>query len=136
MSSSEFWNEFWKPISTLEALIDADHISEWDLPPSLLRYLREVAKKDESDVLIVFAKAKGGGKELQVIESYADGDSETITRPRGGIVHAMLNKRIEYAQNRHFLLPIKNNRGEARWLYKSNIGHAILQNLRVQQPTL
>ena len=125
-----------KPLSALEALIEGDEVSEWDLPRSLLRYLREVAKKDESDVLIVFATARGGGKELQVIESYADGDSETITRPRGGIVHAMLNKRAEYKENRHFLLPIKNNRGEARWLYKSNIGQAILQNLRVHKPTV
>ena len=104
--------------------------------PAIFFGISERWPKDESDALIVFAKAKGGGKELQVIESYADGDSETITRPRGGIVHAMLNKRIEYAQNRHFLLPIKNNRSEARWLYKSNIGHAILQNLRVQNPTV
>ena len=124
-----------RPISALETLIEGGQLSEWDLPPSLLRYLREVARKDESDVLIVFATPKGGGKKLQVIESYADGDSETITRPRGGIVHAMLNKSVEYSQNRHFLLPIKNNRGEARWLYKSNIGQAILQNLRVQKPT-
>lgn len=125
-----------KPLSALESLSQTGQISEWELPPSLLTYLREIAKPDESDVLIVFATATGGSKALQVIESYKDGDSETITRAKGGIVHAMLNKRIEYAQNRHFLLPIKNSRGEARWLYKSNIGHAILQNLRVQKPTV
>ena len=72
----------------------------------------------------------GEQKLLQNIEQYKDGNPATITRARGGIVHAMLNKRKEYEENNHFILPIRNETGQARFLYKANLGHYILQNLR------
>ena len=124
------------PITALENMIASGAIDAKSLPISLINYLREVAKQDESDVIIVTRTTETGARVLQNIERYSDGDSETITRSKGGIIHAMLNKREEYAKNNHFLLPIRNEKGEARFLYKSNIGHTILQNLRVHRPTL
>ena len=125
-----------RPISFLEGLLERELISEAHLPSALLAYIRETAKADESDILIVLRKENGSNL-LQNIERYeSDGDPQTITRHRGGIVHAMLNKRIEYDENRHFILPIKNLNGQARFLYSSRIGHSIMQNLRVSKPTL
>ena len=46
------------------------------------------------------------------------------------------HKRLEYKNNKHFILPIKNSSNQARILYKTNFGHAILQNLKVSKPTL
>ena len=64
-------------------------------------------------------------KVLQNIERYSsDEDQETITRARGGIIHAMLNKRTEYDKNNHFILPIRNDLGEMRFLYKRRRYHA------------
>ena len=120
-------------ISFIERLVECSLIKTTSFPISLIKYLREVAKPDESDVLIVFRSVQDQNV-IQTIDSYKDGNSETITRPRGGIIHAMLNKRREYAENTHFILPIKNDKGEARFLYKSNIGQVILQNLRVHSP--
>lgn len=124
-----------KPIEFVESLLSRNLINATHFPPSLITYLREVADKDEGDVLIVL-RSKGDQHFIQNIERYEkDGDPVTITRSRGGIVHAMLNKRKEYSENRHFILPIKNNTGQARFMYKSNIGQTILQNLKVHAPT-
>lgn len=124
-----------RPISLLTELIAKGLLKEENFPDSLVKYLKEVSASNESDILLVFRIEKDGSKVMQNIERYSDGDSLTITRPRGGIVHAMLNKRDSYASNRHFILPIKNANGQARFLYKSNIGETILQNLKVQKAT-
>jgi Z1 domain/Type III restriction enzyme, res subunit len=118
-----------KPLTFLENLADRNLIDDSQLPSTLFSYLREICKEDESDMLIVLRDSNTDPK-LQNIEQYKDGSPETITRKRGGIVHAMLNKRPEYSSHSHFILPIKNNNGQARFLYKSNIGQAILQNMR------
>ena len=124
-----------RPLSFIESLIESNLLDISHFPSSLVSYLREVSKKDESDILIVL-RSKGDQDFIQNIEQYKkDGDPVTITRSRGGIVHAMLNKRKEYSENRHFILPIRNNDGQARFMYKSNIGQAILQNLKVHPPT-
>lgn len=120
-----------KALSCIKSLLDSGLLSEGHFPESLMKYICETARDDESDVYLVLALEAGGKKSIQSIEKYSDGDSETITRKRGGIIHAMLNKRKEYYDNNHFLLPIKNGCGQARLLYKSNLGHTILQNLRV-----
>lgn len=123
-----------KPLTALEELLANGFLSTSWLPKSLLEYLRNTARADESDVLLVF-RNEDGTPVIQNIERYtADGDPETITRRRGGIVHAMLNKNPLYDLNNHFILPIRNDSGQARFLYKSNMGHTILQNLRVSKP--
>lgn len=123
-----------KPLTFLQSLLDCGDIKEEHFPESLLLYLREVAMQDESDVLIVL-RTEGDLSVVQNIERYeSDGDPVTITRAKGGIVHAMLNRRKEYAENNHFILPIRNQFGQARFMYKSNIGQVILQNLLVQSP--
>ena len=124
-----------RPLSFIESLLESNLLDISHFPSSLVSYLREVSMKDESDILIVL-RSKGDQDFIQNIEQYKkDGDPVTITRSRGGIVHAMLNKRKEYSENRHFILPIRNNDGQARFMYKSNIGQAILQNLKVHPPT-
>jgi hypothetical protein len=120
-----------KPLSFLRSLLEVGTLSEESLPRALLDYVEEVTGGDESRVMIVLSK-----EGIQRIGSYSDGNEETISRPRGGIVHAMLNKRPEYDAHDHFFLPLRNDLGQARILYKSNIGHTILQNLRVNSRRL
>lgn len=124
-----------KPLSFLESALQQRLLPKEALPVALLTYFREAVKPDESDFLIVLkTDKKTGARSLQNIERYDDGDASTISRPRGGIVHAMLNKRREYDENRHFLLPIRNNLGQIRFLYKAKLGPSIFQNLLVQKP--
>lgn len=111
-----------------------DLIASGDIPgdafsEAVLNYIFETAEVDESDVFMVLKRDKNGIS-MQNITNYADGVEETILRPRGGVIHAMLNKREEYAIHKHFILPIKNNQGEMRFLYKSKFGHTIIQNVR------
>ena len=123
-----------KPLTLIKQLIDDDLIAQSCFPLPLIRYLEEVSNIDESDILLV-RRVEKGVPVLQNIERYkADGDADTITRKRGGIIHSMLNKRDEYQIHTHFILPIRNDNGEARLLYKATIGHSIYQNLKTHKP--
>jgi hypothetical protein len=117
-----------KPLSLIKELIRDGLLSQECFPKPLIMYLEEVSASDESDILLV-RRVEEGNPVLQNIESYADGDVDTITRRRGGIIHAVLNKRPEYTNYTHFIMPIRNNNGQARLLYKATIGHSIYQNL-------
>lgn len=117
--------EFIRGLQT-SSLIETKHF-----PEPLLLYLEEVLNDDPNSIFFVLRSVKEN-KVIQNIEQYSDGDPETITRPRGGIIHAMLNKRKEYDTYSHFILPIKNQRGEARFIYKSRIGKTIIRNLKNQ----
>lgn len=117
-----------RPLDCIEALIEEKLLLPTHFPESLIAYLKETSFKDQKDIHMVF-RSIGEQKLLQNIEQYKDGNPATITRARGGIVHAMLNKRKEYEENNHFILPIRNETGQARFLYKANLGHYILQNL-------
>ncbi|MDA9189952.1 hypothetical protein N9P07_00795 [Alphaproteobacteria bacterium] len=119
-----------KPLQLIKELIAKNLITYDHFPESLIIFLEETSFANQKDIFIVLREEKGVST-IQNIERYKDGDPETITRTRGGIVHAMLNKRKEYDLNNHFILPIKNEKNEFRFLYKSNLGQTILQNLRV-----
>lgn len=125
--------EVCKPLTLIKQLIEDGLIAQNCFPLPLIRYLEEVSASDESDILLV-RRVEKGVPVLQNIERYeADGDPDTITRKRGGIIHSMLNKRAEYKKHTHFILPIRNNNGEARLLYKATIGHSIYQNLMTHE---
>lgn len=120
-----------RPLDFIQELIEANLISKEHFPSALMGYLREVSLDNQSDVWMV-RRSDSGQNLLQNIERYqGDGDPVTITRARGGIIHAMLNRRTEYDSHSHFILPIKNQDGKARFLYKPRIGQTVIQNLRV-----
>ena len=94
------------------------------LPASeILAYIAETSAKGSQDRIIVLKSGKNGVKSIENINLYKDGDNATITRARGGIIQAVTNKS-------HYILPIKNDDGYARFLYKANLGNTILQNVR------
>lgn len=122
-----------KIITNLKVMINKGLLPSDAINPSLIDYLEDTSKPDESDVYVVL-KMDGSSRRMQNISAYSDGYSETLTRKRGGIIHAMLNKRPEYISNKHFILPIVNDSGQCRILYKGKFGHAILQNMKVSKP--
>ncbi|MDA9550254.1 Z1 domain-containing protein [bacterium] len=127
--------DIFKPLTLIKQLIKDGLLTQDCFPLPLIQYLEEVSKRDESDIYIV-RRFEENAPVLQNIERYkSDGDPDTMTRKRGGIIHAMLNKRTEYDSHSHFILPIRNDKGEARLLYKATIGHAIYQNLMTHKPT-
>lgn len=118
-----------KPIETIRTLLGQNLISPDHFPLSLIHYLQETVIDQNKNILMVL-KSGPVGRSVHSIEQYKDGDPFSITRARGGIVHSILNKRAEYNTYDHFILPLQNKMGEARFLYKANIGHSILQNLK------
>ena len=120
-----------KALDTIKTLLRDEMISTDHFPESLLIYLEETSAVEDTFMVL---RTEQEQLVLQNIERYkTDGNVETITRKRGGIIHAMLNKRREYVTHSHFILPIRNNFGEARFMYKANLGHKILQNLKVHR---
>ena len=120
-----------KALDTIKTLLRDKMISTDHFPESLLIYLEETSAVEDTFMVL---RTEQEQLVLQNIERYkTDGNVETITRKRGGIIHAMLNKRREYITHSHFILPIRNNFGEARFMYKANLGHKILQNLKVHR---
>lgn len=116
-------------IDFIQNLKSQNFISEEHFPEPLLLYLSEVVEEDPNSIFFVFRKA-GDETFIQNIEQYSGCDAINIRRPKGGIIHAMLNKRKEYETYSHFILPIRNNNGEARFIYKSRIGKTIIRNLK------
>jgi len=116
-------------IDFIQNLKSSNLISEEHFPEPLLLYLSEVVEEDSNSIFFVLRTVRGETV-IQNIEQYSDGDALNIRRPRGGIIHAMLNKRKEYETYSHFILPIRNNNGEARFIYKSRIGKTIIRNLK------
>ena len=122
-----------QPLATIRLMLSNGMITHEHFPKALLAYIDETSE-NESGILMVL-RSEREGKVLQNINRYkSDGNQETITRKRGGIIHAMLNDMQAYNQNSHFILPIKNDLGEFRFLYKTNLGHQILQNLKGNKP--
>lgn len=117
------------PLSYLENLIKRGYLPKEAIAEVTINYLKEVIKKP-SDVCVVLVK-KRGELDIQDISNYKDGDEDSISRARGGVIHGILNKRTEYDQHDHFILPMKNINGQIRFFYKPRIGKTILQNLKV-----
>jgi hypothetical protein len=118
----------------LENLIAEGVMPESAIAPALRMYLREITSEEKNQFFLVL-KTDEDGKKIQSIENYKDGDSESIQRARGGIIHAILNNRTEYDIYQHFILPIKNKNGNARIIYKPKLKKSIMQNVRVQSAT-
>jgi hypothetical protein len=116
-------------LSFVEGLIEQGLIPKAAISEAVLGYMRETCEPAETDVVLV-TREVSGKKVLQEIERYTDADSENILRARGGIIHAMLNKSDAYISNKHFILPIRNAKGWIRFLYKSNLGHTVYENVR------
>ena len=116
------------PLSSIQRMLNDRILPENSITQTTLSFLKEIISS-ESELHIVVSKT-AEGVAIQNIENYKDGDPKSLCRARGGIVHAMLNRRKEYEEHSHFILPIKNKNGEARFFYKPKIGKTILQNLK------
>lgn len=116
------------PVTGLMNLINDNILPASCISQTTFEYLKEIIRK-ESDVYQVLVK-DGNSKGIQKIEAYSDGDVDTLCRRRGGMVHSNLNKRKEYELHGHFILPVKNSKGQARFFYKPKIGKTILQNIK------
>jgi hypothetical protein len=123
------------PIRHIEKLIDEGLLPQSAIAPALRMYFRELASEETNQFFIVL-KSGNDGNEIQTIENYKDGDQESIQRARGGIIHAMLNNRVEYDLYQHFILPIKNNDGNARIIYKPKFKKSIMQNIKLQSAAI
>lgn len=99
-------------------------ISEDHFPNVALNYIEEKTHNVHADTCLVLME----GNKIQKIESYKDGDSDTVSRKRSGIIDAIINKRKIYKGKLHYILPITNKFGKARFIYRNMLGDTIWHN--------
>ncbi len=117
-------------IDIIEEAYKNKFITERHFAREILEFIRETSKNLQNDTTLVLLKPIGAHHpKIQNIKQYRDGDEETITRAKGGIIQAIINKRNDYKNKIHYVLPIKNNNNKARFLYRQSLGQTILANI-------
>ncbi len=106
-------------------LIDDSHFSA-----EILKYIEETSSDTKLDCSLVLKHPINKTPEIQNINEYSDANNENISRYRGGIIQALINKRDVYSNKLHYILPIKNDQNKMRFLYRQNLGQRILQNIK------
>lgn len=99
-------------------------ILEEHFPNVALNYIDEKTHNVDADACLVLMD----GNRIQNIESYKDGEAETISRKRSGIIDAIINKRKMYRGKLHYILPIRNKNDQARFIYRNILGDTIWHN--------
>lgn len=117
-----------QPIQVIKDLINRNMIPTEAFPEEIFAYIMEVTGGKEQLVSLVRKHSQDGTYALQNISEYSDGNEESIQRKRGGIIDAIIHKRPAYANSLVYILPIKNNFGQMRFLFKTRIGKKILKN--------
>jgi len=113
------------PLTIISQLQDDGLIPDSAFASPFMSYIKERSLPNHSDVVMVLIRSD---RSVQYIESYKDGDVGTLMRERKGTIQAITHKVSEYDKARHFICPIRNQRGQARFLYLGNLGEHILLN--------
>ncbi len=117
------------PVDSIRSLINKKLLDETHFAPEILAYIEETSQNVHNDCSMVF-RFPGDQPFIQDIEQYSDADEDTITRKRGGIIQGLIRKRPMYEDKMHYILPIRNAKGQARFLYRQALGQNILQNVK------
>jgi len=107
-------------IDRIEKLLNLNLIDNSVFPRSYISIIKKY--NDEEDTIhMVLSK----GISIRYIESQRDADTVNISRARGGIIAATINKIDKYENATHLIMPIKNADEECRFYYKSNYAHSL-----------
>lgn len=118
-----------KPLDFLESIIGDGLIPKNALPSYLLQFIRENTSERQRDVAIVTA-SKGGFIDIENYTDLDEEDKRQIIRKRGGLVSSTINKRPEFFNMLHLIVPVKNRSGFARLYYKHYLGKKALKNMK------
>lgn len=112
-------------IDRIEKLLNLNLIDNSVFPRSYISIIKKY--NDEEDTIhMVLSK----GISIRYIESQRDADTVNISRARGGIIAATINKIDKYENATHLIMPIKNADEECRFYYKSNYAHSLASRKR------
>lgn len=118
-----------KPLDFIEKIIASGQLPESSIPRFILKFIKENTSDRQGDVAIVTA-TKGGFIDIENYKDLSEEDKKQIVRKRGGIVSSTINKRDQYSNMIHLIVPVKNRSGFARLYYKHFLGKKALKNLR------
>lgn len=110
------------PLTVIRNLIENGEI---DFNPTYLTHLRRVVGDDESQIKLLLP---GRGEDFYSIDKHSDGDSENISRKRGGLIGGIINGRKGFNNYTALICPVKNKSGQMRFYVKSQIGSTVLKN--------
>jgi hypothetical protein len=107
-------------LERIRELLERGLISTKVFPKS---YLSVIEKYDDAHDSIHMVLS--GGTSIRYIEPLSDINIESISRARGGIIASTINKIARYEDSSHLIMPIRNERQECRFYYKSNHSHTL-----------
>jgi hypothetical protein len=107
-------------LERIRELLERGLISTKVFPKS---YLSVIEKYDDAHDSIHMVLS--GGTSIRYIEPLSDINIESISRARGGIIASTINKIARYEDSWHLIMPIRNERQECRFYYKSNHSHTL-----------
>ncbi len=112
-----------RPLDLIASLIKEGVLPDDSFQTPAIDVIKGLCDSDQSDVKIClqengeFVEPKG--------KTF---DTETLMRPRGGLVSQIIHDRPQFS-GKHIILPVKNSKGEARLYFKTVSGKKILQHL-------
>jgi len=124
----EYLNKDLDPISIIKELKINKLIKEENFHEAFIEYLLEEVDDTRSNIGIVL----GNRDEVVDIGGYRDADENTITRPKGGIIQATINKREKFNNFNHLIMPVKINK-LCRFYYRGFLKKSLMENILNRQ---
>ena len=114
-----------KPLTTILELIDAGIIPSDGFKNWAVEFIK-LLDTTEDDIEIIRDKHN----KFFFIEANKDGNSDSITRERGGLIIATLKGSKLLQTKSHLIMPVRNkeSKGQMRFHYRNQLGKRILRN--------
>ncbi len=114
-----------QPLDRVEKLLNEGQLLPTNFGKGMINLLRKYSEGEPKLLAMVF-KQNG---EIQTVDQYKDADVEAIRRARGGMIQATIHKVAEYEQAKYFIMPLRNEAGFARFVYKAFVNKSIMENI-------
>lgn len=110
------------PIERINYLLENELIQEVNFPRFMLKILKQ---NETNNIMMVLPK-----DEIRTIHTLKDANYDEITRDRGGLIQATVNAISQYDNAQDLIMPIKNDKNQCRFYYKSMEEYKIIRNTK------
>jgi hypothetical protein len=114
------------PINIIKKLKDSNLISVNFFDKALIDYLESETDDINRDVGLVLVDQGDG---IYDITNFGDADNDDISRARGGMIQATVNKIKKYDHYTYLIMPIKNTRNQCRFYLKGFGNRSVIKNM-------
>lgn len=119
-------------VDFIRELIDEQLLSYNEFPKTLLTYIEEKSPSGKHDQVLILTRGEDDNKTIFTGRKRIDWNDDKLMREGGkGLISSVTKGMREYINKTHFIFPVKSLDGTyARFLYRAQLGHTILRNLK------